>query len=116
MEKLLIKLGLELSYPKEVHQVVNETIQELVECDYFLNFFENDHKAVSIFYDRLCRSLIPKFISGEDLFWCEPEFERIINEAGVEYSIEILENLELIYVFDCPEKIKEQEKILVLRK
>lgn len=116
MKKLFEQLEREYSYPTEVSKITLDTIQELVECDYFLNFFENDHKAVRIFYDRLCASLIPKFLSGEDLFWCEPEFEEIMNEAGVDYSIELLEELELIYVFDCPEKNKEKEKVLVLRK
>ena len=115
MEKLLQQLDKDFSYPSQISKIAFETIEELISVDYFLNYFENDHKAVKKFYDKLCGSLIPKFLSGEELFWCEPSFAVIMIEAGVEYSVELLEELDLIYVFDCQEK-NVKDKVLVLRK
>lgn len=113
MKTLFEQLDEEFIYPKEIKNTVLETIKELIAVDYFLNYFENDHKAVKIVYEKLCESLIPKFLSGQDLFWCEQGFEKIMTDAGVEYSVEILENLNLIYVFDCT---VTNDKVLIIRK
>lgn len=112
MEKLFKELKQETIYPLEITDITLETLKELNDVCYFKDYFSNDKKAVRIFFDRLCSSLIPKFLSGEELFWCEQGFEKIMNEAGVDYSIEKLEELNLIYVFDCSSE-KVQDKILV---
>ena len=115
MEKLFEQLEREFAYPQPITFVVLETLKELIAVDYFLEYFQNDQKAVRFFYDKLCSSLIQKFLNNEELMWCDQSFSKIMNEAGVDYSVQILEELNLIYVFDCNEENKK-DKVLVMLK
>jgi len=79
------------TFPKEVGRVSSEAVIRLEEQGFFTSQFNNCNDAKELFYHRFSESLLPKFISGDDIEWEEDEFERVFSLASVEHAVNELE-------------------------
>jgi hypothetical protein len=87
------------TFPKEVGRVSFVAVTRLEEQGYFHHNFENTNDAKELFHYRFSESLLPKFISGEDIEWEEDEFERVFSLASVEHAVHELECEGKVYRF-----------------
>lgn len=94
-------------YPLEVSEVSSEAVQCLEEENYFSEQFDFPEQARTLFYEKFASSLIGKFIDGSELIWIQNEFEKLVIQASVEQSVNELEIMNVVDVFedDCGEKI-----------
>lgn len=99
-------------YPLEVSEVSSETVKILEEENYFSDQFDYPEQARTLFFDKFAGSLIQKFIDGDELIWHENEFEKLVIQASVEQSVNELEIMNLVDVFEDD----FGEKIVVLKK
>lgn len=98
-------------YPIEVSEVSSETVQILIEENYFDEQFDYPEQAKTLFFDKFATSLIVKFIDGTDLMWEENEFEVLVIKTSVEQIVNELELKNLVNVFED----ERGEKIVVLK-
>lgn len=88
------------TFPKQVGRVSFDAVLRLEEEGYFASQFENTNEAKQLFYNRFSESLLPKFISGEDIEWEEEEFDRVLALASVEQAVSELESDGLVHRFE----------------
>jgi hypothetical protein len=76
------------NYPEPVKEVCNDVITELREQ----NFFEENEADEKITFDFLCKTLLPKFLNGEELLWTDKEMDEYLRRCIVDSVIKSLEN------------------------
>lgn len=101
----------QVPYPIEVSEVSSETVQFLIEENYFEEQFDYPEQAQTLFFDKFAASLIIKFIDGTELMWEENEFEILVIKTSVEQIVNELEIKNLVNVFED----ERGEKIVVLK-
>ena len=99
-------------YPLEVSEVSSEAVQILEDENYFSEQFDYPEQAQTLFYEKFATSLIQKFVDGSEIIWTENEFEKLVILASVEQSVNELEIMNLVDVFEDG----SGEKIIVLKK
>lgn len=99
-------------YPYEVTEVSSEAVHMLDQENYFIDQFDYPEDARTLFFDKFAVSLISKFIDGIELMWNDSEFTKLVIQASVEQSVNELESMNMVDVYDDG----TGEKIVVLRK
>jgi predicted transcriptional regulator len=89
-------MKLDNEYPEPVKDACNEIINNLLEQ----NFFEKEEANEQITFDVLCKSLLYKFINGEELLFDEDELGKDLNYSIVRSIVEKLENDGIITTLD----------------
>lgn len=88
------------TFPNEICEKSSEAVIYLDECGYFNTEFNHPDDAKTLFYEKFCESLIPKFISGNELEWDFDELYALIIDSSVRHGINELENEGIVHVFD----------------
>ena len=99
-------------YPLEVSEVSSDAVRILDDENYFSEQFDFPEQAPTLFYEKFASSLIQKFVDGSEIIWTENEFEKLVILASVEQSVNELETMNLVDVFEDG----SGEKIVVLKK
>jgi hypothetical protein len=99
-------------YPLEVSEVSSDAVRILDDENYFSEQFDFPEQAQTLFYEKFASSLIQKFVDGSEIIWTESEFEKLVILASVEQSVNELEIMNLVDVFEDG----SGEKIIVLKK
>lgn len=89
-----------ITFPAAVCEKSTEAVMHLDEVGYFRKEFNSPEDAKTLFYERMCQSLIPKFIDGCELSWEFDELYAIIIDSSVRCGINELEKEGLVHVFD----------------
>ena len=89
-------MKLDNEFPEPVKDVCNELIEDLR----LQNFFIKEEANEQITFNVLCKSLLPKFINGEELLFDEDELEKDLNYAVVTSIVEKLTNDGIITTLD----------------
>lgn len=95
-------------YPEAIFNTASEVILSFDRSGYFEDQFKDTENAKVSFFETICKSLLTKFIKGEDLSWEADEFHTLVIEASVVYGLVELENEGLVYVFDDVVVLKEK--------
>lgn len=88
------------TFPSEVSKVSSRAVERLDEREFFASQFRFIEQARDLFHYRFSQSLLPKFISGDDIQWNQDEFESVFSSVCVEQALAELESEGEIYMFD----------------
>lgn len=88
------------SFPSEVGRVSSHAVRCLDESEFFTEQFSMPVQARELFLYRFSESLLPKFISGEEIGWDDNGFERVFCSACVEHALYELELEGKVHVFE----------------
>lgn len=87
-------------FPVEVSRVSEKAIRHLRQSGYFNSEFSNPEEAARLFHYRLSESLLPKFISGDEMEWESNELDTVVAKASVEQAVCELEAEGTVHRFD----------------
>lgn len=88
------------TFPQAISDKSSEAVLHLDEFGFFEQEFNCPEDAKTLFYEKLCESLIPKFIKGAELTWDAEELYALIIDSSVRHGINELENEGIVHVFD----------------
>lgn len=90
----------ETTFPDKVSETATAIVLNL-DCNGYFNLQFNDaEEAKKTFYYRIAESLLPKFISGDEIELDDDECMRVLVNAAVEHSLSELEQEGRVYCFD----------------
>jgi hypothetical protein len=98
------------TFPQAIIEKSSQAVFYLEECGYFEHEFNYPEEEKTLFYEKLCESLIPKFIKGNEISWEFEELYALIIDSSVRHGINELEKEGIVHVFDDMVVLAEKDQ------